>query len=174
MSEVGMVEAIAQARLGLAAGELPIGASAVLDGEIIARAHTRERSEGRLLVHAELLVLEDVDRLRLSHGERRRVELHATAEPCLMCMGAAMSLFVGEVHYAHAVPGDGALGVMRRWEGDAEVFPNYHRPRIVRHAEHGPVMRGLFDRYVQEQPPGAMRSWASALVARETCWREEV
>lgn len=46
-----MREALKMARTGLEQGELPIGAVVVLNNEVIAAAHTMEKSEGRLLVH---------------------------------------------------------------------------------------------------------------------------
>jgi tRNA(adenine34) deaminase len=58
-----MREALAVARQGLAAGELPIGAVVVADGVVIGAAHTQERRQGRLLVHAELLALDAADRV---------------------------------------------------------------------------------------------------------------
>jgi tRNA(adenine34) deaminase len=44
---VFMREALRVAREGLEKGELPIGAVVVLNGEIIASAHTKEKEEGR-------------------------------------------------------------------------------------------------------------------------------
>jgi tRNA(adenine34) deaminase len=52
-----MQEALKVATEGLEKGELPIGAVVVLDGQIIARTHTAEIAEQRMLVHAELLAL---------------------------------------------------------------------------------------------------------------------
>ncbi len=56
-----MQEALKVATEGLEKGELPIGAVVVLDGQIIARAHTAEIAEQRMLVHAELLALLKAD-----------------------------------------------------------------------------------------------------------------
>ena len=86
-----MRKALEMAQVGLSKGELPIGAVVVLDGEVIASAHTQEKSEGRLLVHAELLALEAADRIKPFPGRRRDVKLFTTSEPCLMCLGAAMT-----------------------------------------------------------------------------------
>ena len=75
----------------LVAGELLIGAVVVLNRQVIAAAHTREKTEGRLLVHADFLALEAADRLRPFPGRRRDAALFVNLEPCLMCFGAAMS-----------------------------------------------------------------------------------
>src|SRR3954470_4632583 len=99
-----MTAALQIAADGLERGELPIGAVVVLGDEIIASAHTAERAERRLLVHAELLALDAADRLTPFPGRRRDVRLFTTLEPCLMCLGAAMSFGLGEIHYALKSP----------------------------------------------------------------------
>lgn len=159
-----MREAIKVARVGLDAGELPIGALVVLNGEIIAQAHTRERAEGRLLVHADLLALEEADRIRPFPGRRRDAALFVTGEPCLMCLGAAMSFFVGEICYGHECPGDGAVSLVQGWKRKEEDFPAYQVPKIT-----GGVLReeclSLFDDYVARHSGGAMWEWAKAIAA---------
>src|SRR5262249_42127123 len=96
---------------GMEQGNLPIGAVIVLSGRVIAAAHTAEVTEHRLLVHAELLALEEADRLRPFPGKRRDTVLFTTLEPCLMCFGAAMSFLVGSVYYALESPADGAVNL---------------------------------------------------------------
>ncbi|MEZ4523030.1 MAG: nucleoside deaminase [Thermomicrobiales bacterium] len=85
-----MDQALDLAESALNLGELPIAAIVVLNGEVLAQAHTAERSQKRLLVHAELLALEEADKLRPFPGNRSDVQLFTTLEPCLMCFGAAM------------------------------------------------------------------------------------
>jgi tRNA(adenine34) deaminase len=160
--ECFMREALRVARLGLEHGELPIGAVVVLHGEIIASAHTMEKSEGRLLVHADLLALEAADRLHPFPGKRRDSKLFVTGEPCLMCMGAAMSFFLGEIYYGHECPGDGAVALVQQWQRREQDFPNYRVPRIE-----GGILRNeavaLFQAYVAGAPPGPMREWARTI-----------
>ncbi len=76
-----MGEALKLARIGLEKGELPIGAVVVLNNEIIAAAHTMEKSEGRLLVHADLLALEFADKIRPISGKRHEAILYVTRYP---------------------------------------------------------------------------------------------
>jgi tRNA(adenine34) deaminase len=155
-----------EATSGLDAGELPIGAVVVLDDEIIASAHTREVSEGRLLVHADLLALEAADRLKLPFEKRRRSTLFVTGEPCLMCMGAAMSFFIGEIVYGHESPSDGAVALVTEWAPDPKLFPNYRIPNIV-----GGVLRveaiDLVKEYVKRHTSGAMWEWAKTIAELE-------
>jgi tRNA(adenine34) deaminase len=159
-----MREALAVAREGLEKGELPIGAVVVLNGQILAAAHTRERAEGRFLVHADLLALEAADRLHPFPGKRREVQLYVNLEPCLMCLGAAMSFFLGEVYYGLESPGDGAVAVVQQWEKKHTDFPGYRVPHIQ-----GGVLReetiALFGEYVARHSSGAMWEWAKTIAA---------
>jgi len=160
-----MQAALDVAQAGLAAGELPIGAVVVLDGQIIAAAHTAERTEKRLLVHAELLALQEADQLQPFPGRRRDVLLYTTCEPCLMCMGAAMSFFLGTVVYAVEAPSDGATTLVQAWQRNAAAFPAYQLPTII-----GGILRteaiALFQRYVaSHRPGGGFYDWAKAMAA---------
>lgn len=157
-----MREALKVAWLGLERGELPIGAVIVQDEQIVASAHTQEKAQGRLLVHAELLALEEADRITPFPGRRRDVKMFVTGEPCLMCLGAAMSFFLGEIYYGHEIPSDGAVSLVQQWERDQEGFPNYKTPRIE-----GDILReegiALFREYVARHSSGAMWEWAKTI-----------
>ncbi len=81
-----MREALAEA--AAAAGEVPVGAVVVKDGEIIARAHN-EREEGRPFAHAEMLAMERAA-ARLGTRRLHGCTLYVTLEPCPMCAGALL------------------------------------------------------------------------------------
>lgn len=163
-----MRNALQVARAGLEAGELPIGAVVVLDGKVIASAHTQERAQGRLLVHADLLALEEADRIQPFPGKRRDARLYVTGEPCLMCLGAAMSFFVGEIIYGHEMPADGAVAMVRGWQRSEGDFPSYRLPRI-----RGGVLRdealALFGEYAERHPSaGGLNDFARSIAALAT------
>jgi tRNA(adenine34) deaminase len=103
------------AREAMSAGECPIAAVVFLDDEIIAQSWTKEFSERRLLVHAELNALTDADIKRYPFKDRKRMQLFTNLEPCMVCLGAAMSSFIGEVYFALESPSDGAVGMARAW-----------------------------------------------------------
>ena len=125
-----MREALKVAEAGMEQDNLPIGAVVVLDGRVIAAAHTAEVTEHRLLVHAELLALEEADRLRPFPGKRRETALFTTLEPCLMCFGASMSFLVGSVYYALESPADGAVHLAQNWQRDEAAMPAYRLPQV--------------------------------------------
>lgn len=93
-----MREALAEADAAGQAGELPIGAVLVLDGEVIARGRARHNETRSQICHAELNAL-------LAGGEKlwtgfRRAVLFTTVEPCPMCLGAVVMADVPHIVYA--------------------------------------------------------------------------
>jgi tRNA(adenine34) deaminase len=159
-----MREALKLAASALDQGELPIGAVVVLDDQIIAAAHTMERAEKRLLVHADLLALEAADRIQPFPGRRADAKLFVNLEPCLMCLGAAMSFHLGEIYYGLESPGDGAVSLVQQWQRNETLLPAYCLPKIQ-----GGIMREesiqLFREYAARHPSGAMGEWAKTLAA---------
>jgi tRNA(adenine34) deaminase len=155
-----MREALTVAAEGLDAGELPIGAIVVLGNDIVARAFTQERKQARLLVHADLLALGAADQ---ELGARRREAcLFVNLEPCLMCLGAAMTAMVGTVVFGLESPSDGAAEFARRWDADRErdAFHEYRMPEI-----RGGVLRSktldLFDEFLRRgSGGGGVVAWA--------------
>jgi tRNA(adenine34) deaminase len=143
-------------------GELPIAALVVLDGEVIARAATAEKRLGRYLVHAEMTALNQADRLGLTYQERTRTCLYTNLEPCLMCMGAAMSFSLGEVVYSLESPGDGAVNLVRGWVRREEDLPTYRVPDITGGLLRNESLR-LFKKCAASSPPGPMRDWAACV-----------
>jgi tRNA(adenine34) deaminase len=157
-----MQQVLALAAEALEQGEFPIAAIVVLEDEIIAQATASEQCEKRFRGHAELVALEYADKRQLSFAERGRARLFTNLEPCLMCMGAAMSFFLGEIVYALESPGDGAVELVRSWSRREEDLPGYQIPKIVGRLLREESLR-LFEEYVARQPPGPMRDWAETL-----------
>jgi tRNA(adenine34) deaminase len=157
-----MQQALSLAAEALEEGEFPIAAIVVLDDHILARATASEQREKRFLSHAELVALEQADRQGLSFDQRHRAKMFTTLEPCLMCMGAAMSFFLGEIYYALESPGDGAVELVQGWVRKEEDIPGYQLPNIT-----GGLLREqsirLFEEYVARREPGPMREWAETL-----------
>jgi len=87
--------AIAEARLGLAEGGIPIGSVLVIDGKIVGRGHNRRVQKGSAVLHAEMDALENAGRLKAS--DYRRAVLYSTLSPCDMCSGAALLYGIPEI-----------------------------------------------------------------------------
>ncbi|MEA3342224.1 MAG: deaminase, partial [Chloroflexota bacterium] len=57
-----MREALAEAELALAHGDVPVGAVAVCGGSIVGRGHNRKEADGDPTAHAEMLALREAAR----------------------------------------------------------------------------------------------------------------
>jgi tRNA(adenine34) deaminase len=103
-----MAAALEEARRGLAAGEVPVGAVIVIDTRIVARAFNQPISSTDPTAHAEVLALRAAGR---AVGNYRLTDavLYVTVEPCLMCVGALVHARVREVVYGAAEPKSGAV-----------------------------------------------------------------
>ena len=106
--EAFMRQAIEQARMALAAGEVPIGAVLVMDGEVIARGFNQPIHHVDPTAHAEIVALRQAARA-LGNYRLGGTALYVTVEPCLMCVGALVNARVAAVVYGAAEPKWGAL-----------------------------------------------------------------
>jgi tRNA(Arg) A34 adenosine deaminase TadA len=93
-----MRRAIAAARAALLAGQAPIGACIVLDGEILAAVHNGVVAGPDATAHAEVLVIRAACRTLRSTRLDGAV-LCATVEPCPMCLAACHYAGIREVHF---------------------------------------------------------------------------
>lgn len=80
--------AIEEARKGLSAGGIPIGAALVIDGEIVGRGHNQRVQNCSAVLHAEMDCLDNAG--RLSAADYERSVLYSTLSPCDMCSGAVL------------------------------------------------------------------------------------
>ena len=101
--------ALEQARLAEAAGEVPVGAVIVLNGDLIAEGRNQPISSSDPTAHAEIIALRDAGQ-KLGNYRLLDAELYVTLEPCPMCVGAMLHARVKRVIYAAADPKTGALG----------------------------------------------------------------
>jgi len=88
-----MQEAVAEARLGLAEGGIPIGSVLVRGNAVIGRGHNRRVQEGDPVIHAEIDCLRNAGRI----GSYRDTVLYSTLMPCYLCAGAAVQFRIPKV-----------------------------------------------------------------------------
>jgi tRNA(adenine34) deaminase len=103
-----MEAALAEARRGLAAGEVPIGAVLVVEDRIVARAFNQPIGAVDPTAHAEILVLREAARV-IGNYRLTGATVYVTVEPCLMCVGALVHARVREVVFGAPEPKTGAL-----------------------------------------------------------------
>jgi tRNA(adenine34) deaminase len=115
-----MREALVEARRGLAAGEVPVGAVVVAAGEIIGRAHNAPLALADPTAHAEVLALREAG-AKTGNYRLTGATLYATVEPCPMCCGAALHARVARVVYGARDPRAGAVESLYRLLDDTRL-----------------------------------------------------
>ena len=123
-----MRSALAEARLALQHGDVPIGAVVLSPaGEVIGRAHNEREVRGDPTAHAEVLALREA---AVVAGSWRLsgCSLVVTLEPCTMCAGAAVLARVDRVVFGAYDPKAGAAGSL--WDVVRDPRLN-HRPEVV-------------------------------------------
>lgn len=157
MMERLMREALAAAREGLAAGEVPIGAVLARgDGTVIARGWDRMAGSGIRTAHAEL------DAFTAAAGAfppgARDLLLVSTLEPCVMCTGAAMETAVDIIIFGLDAPADAGTGRVQPPQS-----PDNGMPRIV-----GGVLaaesRALFEEWMRSNGNPEQRPYVEQLL----------
>ena len=104
-----MQEAIAEAKVAGQAGEVPVGAIVVVDGEIIARGINRTLSDNDPSAHAEVVAI----RAAAAQADNPRLAgatLYVTLEPCPMCIGALVQARIDRLVFGAYDPKAGAAG----------------------------------------------------------------
>ena len=108
-----MAEALAEAELALAEGELPVGCVIVRDGEIIARGRNNREQTGDPTGHAEIVAMRRAAKA-LGQWRLNDCTLYVTLEPCPMCAGAISQARVGRLVYGASDPAQGCAGSVYR------------------------------------------------------------
>ena len=104
-----MERALELARKAEAAGEVPVGAVIVKDGEIIAEGWNQPISSNDATSHAEIMAMREAGE-KLDNYRLLDTTVYVTLEPCSMCVGAMIHARVSRVVYAASEPRTGALG----------------------------------------------------------------
>ena len=101
--------ALEQARLALQAGEVPVGAIIIKDGEVVGSGFNRNLLDKDPTAHAEVVALRQAA-ARLENHRLPGCTLICTIEPCAMCAGAMIHARISRLVYGAADPKAGAAG----------------------------------------------------------------
>ena len=93
-----MADAIAEARRGAADGEVPVGAVAVVDGQIVGAGHNQPIGLGDPTAPAEILAIRAAAST-LKTYRLTAVSVYVTLEPCVMCVDAMLNARAARVVY---------------------------------------------------------------------------
>jgi tRNA(adenine34) deaminase len=101
--------ALELARDAAAAGEVPVGALVVKDGEIVGRGFNAPISRHDPTAHAEIQAMRDAAQ-RLGNYRLVGCTLYVTLEPCAMCSGAIQHARIARLVYGARDPKTGCCG----------------------------------------------------------------
>ena len=118
-----MKEALAEARLALNMGEVPVGAVIEKNGEIVGRGHNLTESSKDPTAHAEILAIRDAAK-NLGGWRLLGCTLYVTTEPCSMCAGAIVLARLPKVVIGTRDPKAGACGSVLDITGNPNL--NHH------------------------------------------------
>ena len=104
-----MKEALAEAKKAAAAGEVPVGAVIVKDGEIIGRGHNETETAKDPTAHAEMIAIRQAAK-NLGGWRLTGCTMYVTTEPCSMCAGAIVWSRISRLFIGTMDPKSGACG----------------------------------------------------------------
>jgi tRNA(adenine34) deaminase len=106
--ELWMEEAIRCAQRAFEAGEVPVGAVVVRNGQIVGRGWNRNITDSDPTAHAEVIALREAGATAGNH-RLEHCDLFVTIEPCAMCAGALAHARVKRLVYGSDDPKAGAV-----------------------------------------------------------------
>jgi len=104
-----MMQALREAKKAYVAGEVPVGAVVVREGQIIARGHNQVELLKDATAHAEMLAITSAE-AAVEDWRLNDCELYVTKEPCPMCAGAIVHVRFARVIFGCPDAKGGALG----------------------------------------------------------------
>jgi cytosine/creatinine deaminase len=103
-----MALALGQARIGLEAGGVPVGAVLAAHGQLVAAGHNERVQRGDPVAHGEIACLRNAGR-RPSYAD---TTLYTTLSPCQLCSGAVLLFQIPRVVVGEAQTYLGDLGFL--------------------------------------------------------------
>jgi tRNA(adenine34) deaminase len=138
-----MSAALVEARTASSAGDVPVGAVVVREGEAIARAANRTVRDQDPTAHAEMLAIRAAS-VSLGRWRLDDCTLYVTLEPCAMCAGAIVLARIARVVLGAWDEKTGMAGSV----GDLLRHPRLnHRPEVaggVLESESSALLRDFF------------------------------
>ena len=140
-----MREALAEARLALVTGDVPVGAVVVgPGGDVVGRGRNAREATGDPTAHAEILALRDAA-ARLGRWRLDDCTLVVTLEPCAMCAGAVVLARVPRLVLGAWDPKAGAAGSVHDLVRDRRLNHRVEAVPGVLEDECAALLRDFFD-----------------------------
>ena len=157
MREPFMRAALAEANRAEAAGEVPVGAVVVIDGEVVGSGFNQPIATQDPTAHAEIVALRSAG-LACSNYRLTGASLYVTVEPCLMCVGALIHARIGMLVFGATEPKAGAVQSMCRSLDHPSLNHKVVVITGVLETECSAVLQGFFQRRregnILTTPPG--------------------
>jgi tRNA(adenine34) deaminase len=140
-----MRQALAEAALARALGEVPIGCVIVHDptGVIVGRGHNRRETDRDPTAHAEIIAMRQAG-ISIGHWRLLDCTIYVTLEPCAMCAGAMVNARVPRLVYGCADPKAGAVRSLFQICEDARLNHRIEVREGVLAAQCAEVLREFF------------------------------
>jgi tRNA(adenine34) deaminase len=138
-----MEAALNEARGAAEAGEVPIGAVVMHDGEIIARGQNSVIRNSDPTAHAEIVALRAAA-AAIGNYRLNGCTLYVTLEPCTMCAGAMIHSRIDRLVFAAADPKAGAAGSVLEVLNHPRLNHQMQLEQGILAEEAGELLRGFF------------------------------
>ncbi|MBU3587693.1 tRNA adenosine(34) deaminase TadA [Polynucleobacter sp. 31A-FELB] len=138
-----MQQALSQAKLAAVAGEVPVGAVLVRDGQVISTGFNRPITNSDPSAHAEMMALRAAAQSE-SNYRLPGTTLYVTLEPCTMCAGAMLHARVERVVFGASDPKTGAAGSVLNVFSEKQINHQTQVEGGIMGEECGQVLRDFF------------------------------
>ena len=138
-----MQQALDQAKLAAVAGEVPVGAVLVRDGQVISTGFNQPISNSDPSAHAEMMALRAAA-LEESNYRLPGTTLYVTLEPCTMCAGAMLHARVDRVVFGATDPKTGAAGSVLNVFSEKQINHQTQVEGGIMSEECGQILRDFF------------------------------
>jgi tRNA(adenine34) deaminase len=138
-----MQQALDQAKLAAAAGEVPVGAVLVRDGRVISKGFNQPISHSDPSAHAEMMALRAAAQSE-SNYRLPGTTLYVTLEPCTMCAGAMLHARVERVVFGATDPKTGAAGSVLNIFSEKQINHQTQVDGGIMGEECGQLLRDFF------------------------------
>ncbi|TAG44724.1 MAG: GNAT family N-acetyltransferase [Betaproteobacteria bacterium] len=164
-----MREALALAAAAGAAGEVPIAALVVVNGEVIGRGANRVIRDQDTTAHAEMVALRDAFKT-VNNYRVPGATVYTTVEPCAMCAGALLHARVSRVVWGAPDAKFGAAGSVFDLFANAKL--NHHARDVVGHVCHLEAAQLLKDFFASKRERREVRK-DHVLQVKTVTWQDD-
>lgn len=151
-SERYMKEALEEAKRAFSAGEVPIGAVMVRNGEIIARGHNLRNTGKNPLRHAEIDAINEAAGV-VGDWRLEDCTLYVTVEPCPMCAGAVVQARIPKVVFGTRNSKAGCAGSILNILNEPRFNHQVEVEEGILQEECSQLMRLFFKRFRKNAEP---------------------